>query len=119
MESVDDLVDGFGLGAVVEVAAADAFDERGGGEEHAGGGSLLGCLAGGGGLESGEVVGVPVALQIGPDAAGHQGVGGDAVVGPAAADFDGEEDLGGFGLSVGVPGIVGAAAEEQVVEADG
>jgi hypothetical protein len=46
------------------------------------------------------------------------GVGGDAVGRPAAGRLDGEQDVGGLGLAVGEPRVVGAIAEVDVLEDD-
>ena len=60
--------------------------------------------------------GVPVLLETGPDPAGHERVGGDAVRGPAAVGLHGEQHVGGLRLAVGDARVVGPPVEEQVVE---
>ena len=77
------------LVAVLEVAPADAVQQRRGREQHRGGGALLGGLPAHRRARPVRIARVisssDVALQVGPDAARHQRVGGDAVVGPARA----------------------------------
>ena len=66
-------------------------------------------------VRSRSVVG-DVSLQVGPDGAGLQGVGGDAVVGPAPGRRHREKHVGGLRLCVSVPRLVGAVEEMDVVE---
>ncbi|WP_372346569.1 hypothetical protein [Streptomyces sp. KL116D] len=52
------------------------------------------------------------------DPARRAGVGGDAELGPPAADPDGEQHVGGLRLGVGDERVVGAAIELRVVEVE-
>src|SRR3984957_1640012 len=85
--------DNAGLVTVLEIAAADLVQQRGSGQQDGGGRALLdGLLPLPGGLQA---AGVP--LQAGGYGAGVQGVGVDALAGPAARDLDGEQRAGGLG----------------------
>src|SRR3984957_15371437 len=107
--------DNAGLVAVFEIAAADLVQQRGRGQQHGGGGALLdGLLPFLGGLQAAGVL-----LQACSDGAGVEGVGVDALIGPAAGGLDSQERVGGLGLAVGDEGVVGAEVEVQVVEDDG
>jgi hypothetical protein len=57
-------------------------------------------------------------LQAGGDGAGVEGVGVDALAGPAARGLDREQRVGGLALAVCGEGVVGAELEVQVVEDD-
>jgi hypothetical protein len=109
---------GSGFVVVLEIPSAGSGDERGRGEQHGGGGPLFGglpvvvvedLLCCGAGL---------VALQAGADAAGHEGVRGDAVGRPTLRRFDGEQDVGGLRLAVRRPFLVVPPFEHDVVEDD-
>ena len=60
-----------------------------------------------------------VFLQAGGDGAGVEGVGVAAFARPAAGGLDGEQHIGGLGLSIGGEGVAGAEVEVQVAEDDG
>lgn len=59
-----------------------------------------------------------MALESGAYAAGHDRVGGDAVIGPPLGRSDGQQHIAGLGLAVGRPLLVGAALEVDVIEDD-
>src|ERR1019366_7749460 len=57
-----------------------------------------------------------MALPVGENGSGHEGVGGDAVGRPAAGGVGSEQDVSGLGLPVSQPQVVGPECEVQVVE---
>jgi hypothetical protein len=59
-----------------------------------------------------------VAREVGQDLAGVQREGAYAVFLSAPVEFDGKEDIGRLGLSVGDPAILGSPLEIDIVEVD-
>jgi hypothetical protein len=114
-----------GFVAVLEVPAADPFEQWRGGQEYRCRGALFCRLPPGAGQAAGlgdhpiELFGADVALEASADPAGHQGVDGDAVRRPSLGRLDREEDVRRLGLPVGQPGLVRALAEVDVLEDNG
>jgi hypothetical protein len=59
-----------------------------------------------------------MALQRGHDAAGHDGIGNDAVILKALMEADREQAIGGLGLTIGLPLLIGTGAIVGVVKID-
>jgi hypothetical protein len=123
LEQVGVVGHGVGLTAVVKVVAAGVREFGGHRRDEGSGGTLLCSLVGKGSrcLGFGQVVLLllrEVPLQPGGDTARVDGVGDDAVVGPAARGFDRELRGGGLGLRVGRLRIVITPLELKVVEHD-
>ena len=59
-----------------------------------------------------------VLQEVGADRARHHGVRGDRVAGPSPGRLDSEEHVGGLGLPVRQPWVVGPSLEVDVVEDD-
>ena len=112
------------LAAVFVIAAGDALDVGAGCQQNRRCGALLdrllrrkrkGCRF----TETGQVVGAHVARQRSTgDVARHQRINRDAIILPALRGADSEQDVGGLGLAVGRPLVVGAEPVVQVVKDD-
>ncbi|MFJ6564470.1 hypothetical protein ACIQMV_32370 [Streptomyces sp. NPDC091412] len=93
------------------------------GEQDEGGRALFRCPPGQSGSAAVGIAGeerwIDVAHQVGADHAGHDGIDGNAVTGPAAGGFDGEQGIGRHGLPVSGLRGVGALLVVDVVDDDG